>query len=319
MILEKNCCASLDFSDDFGMHLSFNPMKMVALAVSILLFCSGMSAFAQTGTGRRELEPVLKAYLAAEKSGDMNAVLPILAASEIAAMRNSCAVNNESFPPQVTKDSDAWEMAKLPFDTLNFVALKKNDLRAFLIYFHGGVSDGSGQNNNEFYIADFVHEKAGWKFLDVTRTRDDAQAAKLKAGDMTFLDRPEYTPSATIPPMPTPVSAPDYRATLDFFALAEKVVLTVNGVSTEIVADSGSRIMPGGLKKGTNTVRVVYQPAPGKLDTGVNKLRIKIVGRQQKQLQVWVYKWNDSTGKYETTFDLDDEKLSALPNAEAFY
>ena len=296
--------------------LRIKPLLIGAL-VSVLGF-PAMPARAQT-VSREDLEPGFKAHLAAEAAGDTQAWLAGLADSTVAEMRNEALSSKRPFPTPLRKPTRKQHPSKAAFENLTFVALRQNGPRAILVYSNPVLRASADGQASEFLLADFVRQDGGWKLLRQTHKQDEKAAARFKAGDLKVWNQPEFNPPAEIPPVPPPVTAPDYVAYFDYFVLAQKVTLTVNGIPHLCEGDSGTRLVLGGLRKGENKIRVEYKSTPGRLAVGDNKIRINVVTKNVRLTQAFLFKWRDDAGRHESTLTIDDDFLRTLPKAEVFY
>lgn len=148
-----------------------------------------------------------------------------------------------------------------------------------------GISEVAEVREN-FIVLRFIREFGVWKFdnLRVVKFGDDPSVLlKLRNGDNSFLEAPEFQPAPVPPPVPGPVNAPDYIAELWITAVGYEAKLSVNAQHHAAIAnDSGRELINGGLVNGANRLSVTVKEIP--VDVGTPRhLEIAIYGAQRPE------------------------------------
>lgn len=248
----------------------------------------------------------------------------------LATIRNKMVSLKKPFPPATAEDLSAWDEVTIAsffsFEKLMFVALKENGPRAILTYQYPGMMKSSEGTQAGFVTADFIHQKEGWKLFKVGGVANNSLNGKFNAGDLSFLNDPQFTPAAEIPAMPPTATLADYIAQCQWYIPTGKFVVTVNGIPHEMDAMSGFHLILGGLKKGENRIKIHYDPhvmVSANIGYGEPKLRIKVFTgndlRRDTDRELLVYKWKPDAGDFEETIQMNDEILTKLPKPEMNY
>lgn len=303
-----------------------------ALATCLILW--GTFVAQAAAPTREDLEPVLRAYQDGAAAHDFQKMKSAMADVAFATLHNMAVSFKKPFPPTSSEDAfwQEYNLTAVPFEKFKFLSLKEKGEKSFLVYSfaYAWPSTKERKTQKGFIKADFILQKDGWKLLGCGMDINASLTAKYEAGDQSFLDDPqlsqfEETPS--IPPLATPA---DYIAQIQWYKPKGKLIVTVNGIPTELTSMSGLQLVIGGLKKGENKIRLHYDPnakqdplaAQGPSDD-LPKVRIHVFTgdkmNDDTDRQLLVYHWKTDRDNREETIRLDDETLAELPKPEREY
>ncbi|MCP5541091.1 MAG: hypothetical protein H7A52_13190 [Akkermansiaceae bacterium] len=166
-----------------------------------------------------------------------------------------------------------------------------------------GVSDPSEVTEN-FVVFRFLRDGGLWKFdnLRVVKFGDDPELLlKVRNGDLTFLEAPEFQPPAEIPPMPFEVSAPDYVAEVWITAVGYEATVKINNTHASTVAnDSGPDLVVGGLKTNGNRIEISTK-------------RIPVDAATPRHLEVGIYAAGSASGEAKRVYHYRSSAEAAPP------
>ena len=277
---------------------------------------------------------MLRAYQDGAAAHDFQKMQSAMADVAVAMMHNMAVSFKKPFPPTSAQDS-VWEFysiqASIPFEKLTFLTLNNQEEKAFLVYaFTYAWPTHPDKTEKGFVKANFIHQKDGWKVLNVGLYESDSLTAKYEAGDRSFLDDPRLSRFEETPPMPPLATPADYLAQIQWYTPKGKLVVTVNGIPQEITAMTGFQMIRGGLKKGGNKIQLQYdpdaKPEPGTAQgpsSDLPKVRIHVFTgeklKPENDRQFLVHHWKTEGDNREETLRIDDEMLAQLPKPELEY
>jgi hypothetical protein len=298
--------------------------------LGIVGFLMGNGTAEAQSVTREDLEPVLKIYLQGCSDLDFGSLKASMSEAALVELSNVLASRKKEFPPVSGKELSVWDGAMYKFysfEKLRFVALKERGPRAILTYQYPEMGGSDGAKIDGFLMFDFVREKEGWKLFRPSAVINEKLNGKFTSGDLSFLDDPDFTPEkAEIPALPPTATRADYIAQCQWYIPTGKLFVTVNGVSQEIDAMSGFKLILGGLKKGENKIKIQYDPKP-KPDAnrggGEAKVRIKVFSGDKlnadSEHELLVHKWPEGANDFEKTFNINDDIVSQLPKPNLNY
>lgn len=172
-----------------------------------------------------------------------------------------------------------------------------------------GISAPTEVRDN-FIVLRFVREFGLWKYdnLRIVKFGDDPELLlKIRNGDNSFLQAPEFLPDETPPAIPGPVGLPDYIAEVWITAVGYEVEVVINTQhSSEIANNQGRDLIIGGLSKGNNRLSVEVKEIP--IDASTPRhLEIGIYGVKRAEDEAQRFYHYRSTPEapvesYQTTF-----------------
>jgi len=153
---------------------------------------------------------------------------------------------------------------------LNLVNIYVKKSTATTVYF-GKLDFGTGpaaaaSAPDSFLVLRFAGEGDQWKFdnLRVIKFGGDSDLLlKMRQGDLSFLDNPEFQPSGEVPPIAAEVGTPDYLAELWVSAIGYKATVDINEHHhSEVVNNTGRDLVIGGLHRGDNKITIHVEADP---------------------------------------------------------
>ncbi len=115
-------------------------------------------------------------------------------------------------------------------------------------------------------VLHFLREEGSWKFdnLRIVKPGGNAELLlQIRNSDFSFLRGDEFQPAPVLPPVPQPVSPPDYVAEAWIDATGYEVKITVNGHLTGTFKNlKTTELVMGGAKRGQNTIRIESRLLP---------------------------------------------------------
>ncbi len=267
-----------------------------------VLTVHGAPAAETTAVLRKTLESCWQNHLSACRSGKASAIQQTMSAYWFGTLKNNLTEAKRELTAELIRS-----MAEDGPDVLRmrFVRLIENGPTAGLVYVADSEEkDASGKPRVEFAFVKFVKETSGWKADGMMRVGD----VKIgKDGKETQFDPSDLPPQLAIDgkvrgaPVTVPVA--DLRAILDVFSYGYRTLVTVNGIEQEKVeGKSASATVRGGLKKGRNTIKIVFTKIDG--GTGVSPgVKVWLVDTKERR-EVFQYEpKGEIEGTHAFTFD----------------
>ncbi|MDF1657072.1 MAG: hypothetical protein P1U58_05635 [Verrucomicrobiales bacterium] len=122
-----------------------------------------------------------------------------------------------------------------------------------------GTANGVAVTDN-LLVLHFLKEEGSWKFdnLRIVKIGNDAELLlQIRNGDFSFLNGIEFQPSPKLPPVPQPVSTPEYIAEVWVDATGYEVTVEVNGHPSGSFSNlKTTELVMGGVRPGRNTIRL---------------------------------------------------------------
>jgi len=232
------------------------PFKQCIFIVSLFLL-SSLESKADDNL-RNSLEQVWNDHIAAYNSGNESSIKETMSSVAFGTMMNNLSDARQKLTLELTK-----RFAKNAPDIsqMRFIKVIENGPTVGLVYakdseFH----EGSSKPHRTFAFIKFVKEKAKWK-VDLVFTYE---CDKYRPdGKECLLDMNDLPSSAAIDgkvreaPQAKPV--PFAAGYLDVTAGGYKTSVIINSVQQYVRAEGGSKLITGGLRKGTNTVTIVFE------------------------------------------------------------
>lgn len=129
-----------------------------------------------------------------------------------------------------------------------------------------GISDPD-KVANTFLVLRFLKEEGAWRFDNnrIIRIGKDTEVLHLlRMSDFSFLKGSEFQPLDSIPPIPQPVPTPERMAEAWVTSIGYEAEIWVNGFRLgKISNNQGRELVMGGVKRGSNQIRLVTKKLPG--------------------------------------------------------
>ncbi len=264
------------------------PRRVILCVILLPLVMAGQEASpppppAVSNPGmQRQLEGLYQSWRDAMDRDDFQAWQQVTAQARQGEIRNQIVSQRLPYPEALFE----IPMQAPKLEGLTHVDTLTRGDTASSVYFglaDFGVSEVAEVREN-FIVLRYIREFGVWKFdnLRVVKFGDDPSVLlKLRNGDNSFLEAPEFQPAPVPPPIPGPVNAPDYIAELWVTAVGYEVKLSVNAQHHAAIAnDSGRELINGGLVKGANRLSVTVKEIP--VDAGTPRhIEIAIYGAQR--------------------------------------
>jgi hypothetical protein len=220
-------------------------------------------------------QAIYEAWRNAMQSKDFAAWKAATAAYRQSEIRNRIISQKLSFPTAMfSVPVTAPQLAQL-----NLVNIFIKGPTATAIYF-GKLDFGAGPAAaatapDSFLVLRYAGEGDAWKFDNMRVIKfggDSDLLLKMRRGDFSFLQDPEFQPTGTVPPVAEKVSTPDYLAELWVSAIGYEATVKINDQhESKVVNNTGKDLVIGGIKKGDNSISITVKPDP-KADPATPKL-----------------------------------------------
>ncbi len=233
---------------------------------------------------QRQMEGLYTSWREAMEKQDLSAWQQVTSQARQGEIRNQIVSQRLSFPQAMF----ATPMRAPSLDGLVHVDTLLRGETASSIYFGKadfGITEASQVREN-FIVLRFVKEFGVWKYdnLRIVKFGDDPSILlKLRNGDHSFLEAPEFQPDPVPPRIPGPVKAPDYIAELWVTAVGYEAKISINAQHHAAIAnDRGRELINGGLAKGINRISIEVKEIPVSADTP-RHLEIAIYGAERAE------------------------------------
>ncbi len=207
---------------------------------------------------RSVLEQAWDNHILAYYSGNEGAVKKTTSSFAFATMINNLRDSKRELTPELIK---RLAKNKPDISQMKFVKTVESGPTAALVYTKdSSFGEGSTKTLTTFAFLKFVKEQSEWKVDLIYIYQCDKNRT---GGKECNLDVKELPPLASIdgkvreaPPLiPVPFAA----GYLDIDPAGYKTTISINGIRQYSGAEGGSRLIAGGLRKGLNTVTVVFE------------------------------------------------------------
>lgn len=142
-----------------------------------------------------------------------------------------------------------------------------------------GGEPGTALSDN-LLVLHFLREEGKWKFdnLRIVKIGNDGEILlQIRNSDFSFLRGEEFQPAPYLPPLPQPVETPAYVAEAWIDATGHEVKIHVNGHLTGTFKNvKASELVMGGVKRGSNQVRIETKLLPEGAREGAPRVEVAI-------------------------------------------
>jgi len=201
---------------------------------------------------RGSLEAVYASWRVAMERRDLPAWERSTSLSRQIQTRNRIVSQKAPFPEALFSDP----IASPPLGGLVALGVFSTGETATSTYFgraNFGASDIPISDN--LLVLQFHREDDGWKFdkLRLVKTGNDGEILlQIRNQDFSFLRGEEFQPEP-LPPIPQPVSTPDFIGELWVSSIGYDTEIRVNGhLCAQVSNGSGKDLVMGGVRRGTN-------------------------------------------------------------------
>jgi hypothetical protein len=255
---------------------------------------------------RSILEQAYKKHIAACKSGIPTALQETMSSFQYGTMTNNLANAKRELTPKLIKSmgEDLPDIFKM-----RFVKMVENGPTAGLLYVQDSKErDASNKPRVTFLFIKFVNENSVWKvdgMMDVgaPKYQNDGKGTEFIMDDLP----PFLAINGKVLKAPEAIPASYAAGFLDIFSYGYKATVTINGV--EQVADaagSSSRVIKGGLRKGQNSIKMVFSKQGEESSSGPSvTVRRVLTDREVREAFKYEPKKNIE-GEHALTFTIDN-------------
>ena len=256
----------------------------IALAIAVVTVSSAWSQQAPSTTANSEapqaadsaaveapeyqagFQAIYEAWRTAMQRKDLAAWKAATAAYRQSDTRNRIISQKLTFPGAMF----AVPVTAPQLAQLNMVNIFVKGPTATAIYF-GKLDFGAGpaaaaKAPDNFLVLRFAGEGDAWKFdnMRVIKFGNDSDLLlKMRQGDFSFLQDPEFQPTGTVPPVAKKVSSPDFLAELWVSAIGYEATVKINDQhESTVVNNTGKDLVIGGINKGDNSISITVKPDP---------------------------------------------------------
>ncbi|MCB1229961.1 MAG: hypothetical protein KDN19_06830 [Verrucomicrobiae bacterium] len=237
-----------------------------------------------TPSMQRQLEGLYQSWREAMEKQDFDAWKQVTSQARQGEIRNQIVSQRLNYPEAMF--ATPLRAPKLE-GLIHIDTLLRGDTAASIYFGRAdfGITEAAEVREN-FIVLRYVKEFGVWKYdnLRVVKFGDDPGVLlKLRNGDHSFLETPEFQPAPSPAPIPGPVTVPDYIAELWVTSVGFETIVTINAQHHSAIAnDSGRELINGGLRKGANRISVEVKPIP--VDSSTPRhLEIGIYGAKSVQ------------------------------------
>lgn len=280
----------------------------ICLVVLALLMSSTIlyKGYAADETLRNTLENTWKACLLASKSGKESEFEKTMSSFRFATTKNDLANARRCVTPEVVK-SFAEEVAP-DISSAKFVTLIEKGPTAGLVYVKNTEEkDATGKPHVVFSFIKLVKEETGWKVdgavdIDKPKYQADGKETAFEASDLP----PTFQIDGQVLKPPKLLPIPDVAGFLDVVSYGYKTQVTINDVEQQTTVDeSYSGLITGGIRKGTNSMVVVFTQTKKMLTSP--KVKIRRVLANHKTEESFKYEPKENIeGKHVLTFTINE-------------
>lgn len=282
-----------------------NMRTFVILVIGILSTVLAQPSVAEEPL-RSVLEKTWKAYLEAGKSGKESELQKTMSSFRFGTMKNNLASAGRSLTPNMIKSiaEDAPDISEA-----KFANLLENGPTAALIYVKDSEEkDATGAPRIEFVFIKFVKESSGWKVdagmnIGSPKYQADGKESSFEVTDLP----PTYEIDGQVRKAPEPCAASEIAGLLDLFSYGYDTQVTINGVEQDgAINKSRSGLVKGGLRKGENTVVIVFKRVEKDAATKPT-VTIRRVLKDRTTAEAFKCELKENIeGKHSYTFTLDE-------------
>jgi hypothetical protein len=220
------------------------------------LFFLPLHANASGDNLRSALEKIWSGHIAAYESGNISAIKDTMSSFAFGSMMNNLRDAGQELTPELFQ-----QFAKNAPDIsqMKFIKIIENGPTAGLLYSKDTEFYKGSKIYRTFAFIKFVKENAVWKVHFVFTYGCDKMRADGKECTFPFADLPpEAAIDGRVPEAPPESSGPYARGYVDVSTGGFKTSVVINGVQQYSGVKGISRLITGGLRKGTNTVMIVF-------------------------------------------------------------
>ncbi|MGI8602888.1 MAG: hypothetical protein ACR2OZ_07790 [Verrucomicrobiales bacterium] len=208
------------------------------------------------------LERIYAAWKSAMASQDLNTWAKYTAKSRQMAVRNSIVSQKRDWPRAL------FSLALTPpeIEGLRLAGSEILGDQARLVY-DGQVDFRLGDPRTPpaaALVLDFVREEGDWRFYGgryYNLQTNPALARQLTAGEIAQVSGPQAALTGRAPPMPKPCDVPDYAGQIRVASYGYATTVELGDFHRDtIVGQATNEVVIGGLRRGTNPLRVSTQP-----------------------------------------------------------
>lgn len=235
---------------------------------------------------RPTLERAYNAWRAAINSGNLAQWEEATAFSRQIEVRNTIVSQKLPFPKALFADP----IGAPGLEGLIGLGVLSTGSTATSTYF-GKANFGGGEGvaiSDNLLVLHFLKEEGRWSFdnLRIVKIGQDAELLlQIRNSDFSFLQGEEFQPAAQLPPIPQPVSSPDYIAEAWIDATGFEVTIEVNGHRTGKFTNlKTTELVIGGVRRGQNTIRLTAKLLEN-LENVAPKVEIAIYAAENPSVQ----------------------------------
>lgn len=263
------------------------PIRVLApLAVLVCCSAPGISSAQSENTPaaqpdnslRVTLESAYDAWRKAMDAGDLKSWEEFTAFSRQIEIRNRIVSQKLPFPQALFDDPvEAPSLGGL----IALGVLSTGDTATSTYFGKANFGDEPGVAvSDNLLVLHFLREDGRWKFdnLRIVKIGNDGEILlQIRNSDFSFLRGIEFQPAPCLPPLPQPVEAPAFVAEAWIDASGHEVTITVNGHPTGTFSNiKTTELVMGGLRRGSNQIRIESKLLPGSEGGGSPKVEVAI-------------------------------------------
>jgi len=156
-----------------------------------------------------------------------------------------------------------------------------------------GPAGPDTQRSANLLVLHFLNEDGTWKFdrLRVVKPGNDGEILlQIRNGDFSFLEGEEFQPADQLPPVPQPVSPPEFVAEAWIDSSGYEVTLEVNDRSLGTFTNARtSELVIGGLRRGQNSISLTTK-------------RLTDSGSRNPKVEIAIYATEDPAGRADRAY-----------------
>ncbi|MBT8043953.1 MAG: hypothetical protein KJO79_03300 [Verrucomicrobiae bacterium] len=222
---------------------------------------------------------------------------------QITASHRQLAIQNRVFSEKGQWPGDVFKLptAPPPLNGLKLLRARSKGVTAKSVYF-GKIDFGIGGKPTEnLLVLSFVYEGRGWKydtaeFINLSNLKD--VRAKIKAGDLSYVDGTAFLPTGVKPPRPIIVPRVKYIAKIYTYCPGREVKARVNKISQHRFQDTQqSEVVIGGARDGMNELWYSIKDLPGYKGDDPMTVRIYLMSQIPGVKPIKVYQYQTKKGE----------------------
>ena len=161
--------------------------------------------------------------------------------------------------------------------------------------YHGPIDFGvGGEPTNNLYVISYVEEAGKWKydgseFVSLVALPDVRK--QLDAGDLSYLESPDFRASGQRGKIPTPVDPARYIAKVYTFCPGRVVNVKVNGSEHRFQDTQDAQVVIGGGKDGRNSISFTTKRMEGSTGKEAFTVRVYLMNENAGATPVKVYEY----------------------------